>query len=200
MWSGLPGATVASLVAHPRYTLPAAPPNGGTTRARDTISVLPGPTTAQGGGGGGLQRGSGSRLTASFAAPRTGAYRFYIASDGESELWLATAGARGVAELQKIASCPASPPGSAPVRPNEWARHAQQGSRPVRLVAGARYTMRVLHKSGLESGAPFVQVARTPVAGAGTGTGEDDERRLRGRIRADEEGVNDLAAPTMVLL
>jgi signal transduction histidine kinase len=75
--------------------------------------------------------------------PATGEYRFWIASDDSSELWLGTNASPDSA--RKIAS----------VQPNrwtelhEWNRFPSQGSEPMLLKAGEKYYIEAVHEQGL---------------------------------------------------
>jgi signal transduction histidine kinase len=75
--------------------------------------------------------------------PVTGEYRFWIASDDSSELWLGTNASPESA--RKIAA----------VEPNkwtvlhEWNRFPSQGSEPVFLKAGEKYYLEAVHEQGL---------------------------------------------------
>ncbi len=75
--------------------------------------------------------------------PATGEYRFWIASDDSSELWLGTNASPDSA--RKIAS----------VQPNkwtelhEWTRYPSQVSEPVFLKAGEKYYLEAVHEQGL---------------------------------------------------
>ena len=75
--------------------------------------------------------------------PVTGEYRFWIASDDSSELWLGTNASPESA--QKIAS----------VQPNrwtelrEWNRFPSQGSEPASLKAGEKYYIEAVHEQRL---------------------------------------------------
>lgn len=82
----------------------------------------------------------GQRLRGYFIAPVTGTYRFVIASDDSSELWLSTSD--NPANKARIASVS----GYTGVR--EWAKYSTQLSAQVSLVAGQRYYIEALHKEG----------------------------------------------------
>ena len=75
--------------------------------------------------------------------PATGEYRFWIASDDSSELWLGTN------------ASPESSRKIAVVEPNkwtvlhEWNRFPSQGSEPVFLKAGEKYYLEAVHEQGL---------------------------------------------------
>ena len=68
----------------------------------------------------------------------TGEYRFWIAADDSAELWLSTdarpANARQIAAVTQWTSM------------RDWDKYAEQASGPVRLRAGQRYYIEVLHK------------------------------------------------------
>ncbi|MCW5558715.1 MAG: hypothetical protein KIT22_12920, partial [Verrucomicrobiae bacterium] len=91
----------------------------------------------------------GSRIRALLVAPTTGSYRFYIASDDSSELWLGTnaspAGARVIARVNGA------------VGVEEWTAQIGQRSSAINLVANQRYYIETRHKEG--SGNDHLSVA-----------------------------------------
>lgn len=70
----------------------------------------------------------------------TGDYRFYIASDNSSELWLSTDAAQTAA--RKIASVPHF----AWTEPRQWSKYVSQSSGLIRLKAGSTYYIEALQE------------------------------------------------------
>jgi len=83
------------------------------------------------------------RLQAYLVPSLSGEYRFWIASDDSSELWLSTDESRENARA--IASVPAW------TFVAEWTTYRSQTSRPISLEAGRRYYLDVLHEQGMGS-------------------------------------------------
>ncbi|MFO1514357.1 MAG: glycosyl hydrolase [Verrucomicrobiota bacterium] len=75
--------------------------------------------------------------------PTTGDYRFWLANDGVSELWLSTDGTP--ANKVKITEIVASTPYV------KWPHTHEAGSRPVKLEAGKRYYLEVKQKQAAGS-------------------------------------------------
>lgn len=83
----------------------------------------------------------GQRLHGYFVAPQTGGYRFFIASDDSSELWLSAD--TSTRNTQRVASVS----GNTGVR--EWTKYASQSNAvPIVLTAGQAYYILALHKEG----------------------------------------------------
>src|ERR1051325_8549968 len=80
----------------------------------------------------------GSFIRGYVEAPQTGYYRFWIASDEDSELWLSTG--LNPAARQRIAQ------NIGPVGPREWTAKPQQQSAPILLQRGKKYYLEVYHK------------------------------------------------------
>ena len=90
---------------------------------------------------------------AGFLNPATsGSYRFAIASDDSSELWLSPS--ENPDEKQLIASVFVEG-ATAWTRKNEINKYPNQTSRDIKLRSGSRYYIEVIHKQG--KGAGFVQ-------------------------------------------
>lgn len=70
----------------------------------------------------------------------TGEYRFWVASDNSSELWLSTDA--DPSEIRKIASVPRF----GYVNPYEWSRYPSQSSEPIELKAGKTYYIEALQE------------------------------------------------------
>ena len=91
---------------------------------------------------------------AGFLTPATsGSYRFAIASDDSSELWLSPS--ENSNEKQVIASVFAEG-ATAWTKKNELSKYPTQISNEIKLRTGSRYYIEVIHKQG--EGAGFVQV------------------------------------------
>lgn len=83
----------------------------------------------------------GSRFKGYLCVPQTGSYRFWIASNDHSELWLST----GIdpADKVKIAYV------SGATNPRQYNKYASQQSGLINLVAGHLYYIEALHKEGV---------------------------------------------------
>lgn len=90
----------------------------------------------------------GTRLRAYLRAPATGSYRFWIASDNDSDLYLSTT--QSPANRRRIASV------SGTTTPRQWNRYPSQKSTSISLVAGQLYYVEVLQKES--TGADHVSV------------------------------------------
>ena len=82
----------------------------------------------------------GSRVHGHIYPPLSGDYVFWIASDDQGELWLSTDD--DPKNKARIAGAPEW------TSPQEYEKHADQKSKPVRLEAGRRYYIEALHKEG----------------------------------------------------
>lgn len=82
----------------------------------------------------------GQRIRGLFIAPMTGTYRFVIASDDASELWISTnTSPQYKTRVGYVNGW---------VSPRDWSAQANQRSNPIRLAAGQRYYVEALHKEG----------------------------------------------------
>jgi hypothetical protein len=124
-WTGVSGATVADLINTAAY------PNS-PTGTETVVTLFEAPLDWGG--------SYGQRMHGYFIAPVTGNYRFYIASDDNSELWLSTNSSTG--SVVKIASV------TDWTNSRQWDKYASQKSAAKALVAGQRYYIRALHKEG----------------------------------------------------
>ncbi|MHC4506635.1 MAG: PA14 domain-containing protein, partial [Planctomycetota bacterium] len=126
LWWGIPGRTVADLTRHPRYP--------GRPMKRAHVSILECPRRPIG--------SFGTRIRGFLHPPATGEYRFWIAADDSAELWVSTDDTP--ANRRKIAHV------GLWTGPREWEKKGEeyrgQRSPPVRLVAGRKYYVEVLHK------------------------------------------------------
>jgi hypothetical protein len=121
IWWNLAGAAVGDLVDEPRFE---AEPD-----AVDFLSRLESSS---------LGKDYGVRIRGYLQPPVDGEYRFWIASDDSSELWLSTdADARNKRYLAGVS-------GWTPQR--GWDQTGGQASAPVALEAGRRYYIEILHK------------------------------------------------------
>ncbi len=82
----------------------------------------------------------GTRLRGYLRAPATGSYRFWIAADESSELWLSTSA--DPATKTRIAN------NTAFTGFRQWTKYASQKSATISLVAGQLYYLEVLQKEG----------------------------------------------------
>jgi hypothetical protein len=123
-WTGLGGSTVPALTSSPNY------PNYPT--GTDYPVQFEGPTNAM--------DNYGTRMHGYVIPPVTGSYRFWIASDDNSELWLSPN--QEPASAQLIAGVPVW------TDPQQWTKYTNQASAPVTLEAGMLYYIRALQKEG----------------------------------------------------
>lgn len=85
----------------------------------------------------------GIRLRSYLRAPATGSYRFWIASDNDSDLYLSTTSS--AANRRRIANVSGS------TNQRQWNRYASQRSASISLVAGQLYYIEVLQKESTGS-------------------------------------------------
>lgn len=90
----------------------------------------------------------GQRIRGYICPPTTGNYIFWIASDDDSELWLATNDQPST--KVKIANV------SGTTLVNEWTKYSTQQSATIYLVAGQKYYVEALHKEA--TGADHLEV------------------------------------------
>ncbi len=81
------------------------------------------------------------RLRGWIEAPETGAYRFAISSDDQSELWLSTDANPNT--IRKVASV-----SDFVTSPRNFTQHASQLSKPITLIKGSRYYLEARHRDG----------------------------------------------------
>ncbi|MBN8456498.1 MAG: discoidin domain-containing protein [Verrucomicrobia bacterium] len=121
-WDGISGTALSSLIASPHFH-----------EAPDARSFI---SSAQ------LMVNSGDnygvRLRGTLTAPVTGNFRFYIASDDTSELWLGSG--QGKFTRSRIASVPAY------TGANQWTAYPEQTSAVIHLAAGQKYYFECLMK------------------------------------------------------
>ncbi|MCB1130007.1 MAG: discoidin domain-containing protein, partial [Verrucomicrobiae bacterium] len=120
-WSGFTGTTVAELESWPAY--PDSPDGS------ELLATADAPQN--------VDDSYGSRLHGFLVPPVTGTYRFTIASDDASALFLS--GDHYATGLDKIAEV------TGHTDPLDWAKYPGQQSVPTALEAGKLYYMRALH-------------------------------------------------------
>ncbi|MBE0534043.1 MAG: lamin tail domain-containing protein, partial [Phycisphaerae bacterium] len=124
-WFGIEGSDLSALTSHPSY-----PDNPSTSEYRTSFEI---PVD--------WADNYGTRMRGYFHPPQSATnYRFWIASDDASELWLSTddsaANARKIAEVIGWTS------------PREWSKYTSQRSSYISLAAGQRYYIEARHKEG----------------------------------------------------
>jgi Protein of unknown function (DUF1800)/PA14 domain/CHRD domain/Bacterial TSP3 repeat len=122
VWLGVPGTNASDIPV----SLPATQTN--------TLSSLEGVT--------GFGQNYGERIRGYFTAPVTGNYYFWIAGSDGAELWIAN----DSEPVNKVRRAYVSP--SYPTAPRQWTLQPSQRSPWLTLVAGERYYLEVLHKTG----------------------------------------------------
>jgi hypothetical protein len=132
-WTGISGNTLDYLYASSNY------PHNPT--GRTYLSRFEAPTD--------WARDYGTRIRGYLYPPVSGTYRFWIASDDYSELFLSTND--DPANKQRIAYVPGW------TRSREWTKYSQQESSNINLVAGQFYYIEATHKEG--SGGDNLSVA-----------------------------------------
>ncbi|MES2570308.1 MAG: PA14 domain-containing protein, partial [Verrucomicrobiota bacterium] len=128
VWTGISGTAVSNLTSSSGFL--AAKPN-----ARGALTTFEAPVN--------YGDNFGERVTGFLVAPESGNFKFWIASDDASELWLSTDS--NPANRIKIAFTT----GATPAR--GWTSFPSQESGTLILTAGQRYHIEVLHKEGAVS-------------------------------------------------
>jgi len=129
VWTNITGSTVATLTSAAAYI-------ADTPTSTSTLTTLfEAPTNTA--------DNYGQRVRGYFIAPVSGAYRFVIASDDSSQLFLSTS--EDPAAKVLIASVSGS------TSSREWTKFSTQLSATINLVAGQRYYIEALHKEGTGS-------------------------------------------------
>lgn len=123
VWTGIPGPAVADLTGHPDYPDNPHFQNLVTTSFEAPVDV---------------DDHYGQRMHGLLTVPVTGNYRFWISSDDNGELHLATDG--DPANATVIASVPGW------TSPREWGKYATQQSGPIALTAGQQVYLAALMK------------------------------------------------------
>ena len=122
VWSNIGGDAIADLTSLAAY--PSSP---------DMVEILTALEVS-----GPLADDYGERLSGYLVPPRSGIYTFWIAADDQGELWLSVDDAPERARL--IATAPKW------TGQRQWDKYPEQQSVPIRLNAGERYYVEVLHK------------------------------------------------------
>lgn len=105
----------------------------------------------------------GLRLRATFKAPATGGYTFWVASDNHSELWISEDGQKFQKNLVAWLRGPGSGSDGDYTSREEWDKHPSQKSRTIVLQEGQTYFIEALLKEGW--GNDHIQVAWQPPGG-----------------------------------
>lgn len=135
IWTGLANATtVASLTSSANFI-------AGKPNARGILTTFESPSA--------FGEHYGERVTGLLVPPETGNYKFWIASDAASELWVSTDS--NPANRMRIAYTTSA------TAPRNWTQFASQESGTLLLVAGKRYHIEVLHRES--TGADHMAVA-----------------------------------------
>lgn len=121
-WLGIAGNTVADLTKSPKF---AGKPSGS-----EFMSSLEAPLS--------FANDFGERIFGYLHPPASGEYRFWIAADDAAELWLSATD--NPANKQRIALVPAW------TTSQQWDKYGEQQSVPIKLEAGKRYYIEILHK------------------------------------------------------
>ena len=145
MWNSLSGGTVANLTGSSRYPL-----------FPDATSVASSVETASGYGD-----NYGERYCGWIIPPATGQYKFYIASDDASEVWLSTnESAANKAKICQVTGWT-----------NYRAYSSGGQSALINLTAGQRYYLEILHKEG--GGGDHLSLAWQLPGGSAPANGSD---------------------------
>jgi hypothetical protein len=123
VWTGITGDGVSNI------------PTGSAPNFIDTLTDFEAPTN--------WANNYGTRVRGYITAPLTGQYRFWIASDNASELWLSTDS--GAANKRRIAQV------TTRTNPRQWTKESNQRSSLINLVQGQQYYVEALQKEGTGS-------------------------------------------------
>ncbi|MCB0154992.1 MAG: discoidin domain-containing protein, partial [Anaerolineae bacterium] len=123
-WSGIGGTSVSNLTSNANY------PNNPS--GSDLLTSFEAPTN--------WADNYGTRLRGYLYPPVSGQYRFWIAGDDNSELWLSTD--ESSANAVRIANVPGWS------NSREWNKFSEQQSSLITLQAGQRYYIEALQKEG----------------------------------------------------
>jgi glucose/arabinose dehydrogenase/PKD repeat protein len=123
-WEGVSGKSIEDLMDSPNY--PDSPTGSEMLPVFETARVL--------------EPDYGSRIRGYVHPPVSGDYRFFVASDDASGLWLSTdenpANAIFIAGVSKWTGM------------QDWTRYPEQASGFIKLEAGKKYYIEVVHKQG----------------------------------------------------
>jgi hypothetical protein len=140
-WTGLPGTRIGDLTAASGF--PNSPSGTDKLYALEATSWADPRVTRS------FAEQYGQRIRAYLLAPATGQYRFWIAGDNASELWLSTDDrAANRRRIAHVASW---------TRPYEWGKAQAQRSALIDLIGGRAYYVEVLQKE--DQGGDHVAVA-----------------------------------------
>jgi hypothetical protein len=121
-WTGISGSAVSNLTSNVNYPYN---PTG-----RELLTSLEGPTN--------WANSYGTRIRGYLYPPTSGSYRFWIASDDNSELWLSTdSSSSNAARIARVSSW---------TNPHQWNKSTEQQSSLISLTAGQKYYIEVLYK------------------------------------------------------
>ena len=120
MWTGVTGTSVSNI------------PTSSAPNLTNAFSSFEAPTN--------WADNYGTRLRGYITAPATGSYRFWIASDDASELWLSTSSS--AASKTRIAQVIGW------TNSREWTKESNQRSAAISLIQGQRYYIEALQKEG----------------------------------------------------
>ena len=134
VWTSIGGTAVSNLTSNTAFV-------NGKPNARGALTTFESPAN--------YGEDFGERVTGLLVPPETGNYKFWIASDASSELWLSTDS--NPANRLKIATAPAA------TAVRAWTTYPNQESGTLVLTAGQRYHIEVLHKES--TGADHLAVA-----------------------------------------
>lgn len=121
-WGGIPGTAISALTGNANF------PNSPTSSSYLTSFDAPRD----------VAENYGQKISGYVTAPTTGSYKFWIAGDDDSELWLSTNSAS--ANKVKIASF------TGWTNPLQFDKYGTQASASISLVAGTQYYIEALHK------------------------------------------------------
>jgi hypothetical protein len=182
VWTAVPGGSIVDLTRHPKYP---QSPDG-----RSTLDLFEAPAN--------WGDNYGTRLRGYLHPPSTGNYTFWVAGDDQVELWISP---DGDPTRRQVAARVTGFSGA-----RQWDAAPEQKSAPVRLTAGQKVYVEVLHKEG--GGEDSVAVGwqlpegkmERPIPGsrlsAPTGSGESPTKALDGMVARFRE---ELLAPAQAL-
>jgi hypothetical protein len=133
-YDGIPGSAVSDLTSAPSF--PNGPNPDGSPLQTEILSDLFEGLPISGDGAADY----GSMMRGYLEVPATDDYTFYVASDDDSQLWLSTdSNPANKALVSSVAGWTGA---------REWTKYPSQKSSPVKLTAGQKYYIEVLHKEG----------------------------------------------------
>jgi hypothetical protein len=123
VWTGVTGNNVSNI------------PTGSAPTSTTTLTSFEAPSN--------WADNYGTRVRGYITAPATGNYRFWIASDNASELWLSTNS--NPANKRRVARVIGQ------TNPRQWTKESNQRSSAISLVQGQVYYVEALQKEGVGS-------------------------------------------------